>query len=72
MQINYDQQADALYIQLRDGKVDDTIEADKYIYVDVDADGVPVGLEILFAGRFAAAPDAEEITINFTRTLQTA
>ncbi len=39
MQINYDPQADAIYIQLLKGEVDDTLQAGKYIYVDVDRDG---------------------------------
>ena len=51
MQIDYDPQADAIYVRLRSGEVDDTLTVGKYIYVDVDQDGVPLGLEILFAGR---------------------
>ncbi len=51
MQIDYDLQADAIYIRLRAGEVDDTVTVGKYIYVDVDQDGVPLGLELLFAGQ---------------------
>lgn len=47
MQIDYDPQADTMYIQLRQGEVDDTLEINKYIYVDVDEDAVPLGIEIL-------------------------
>ena len=51
MPIHYDPQADALYIQLRDGAVDNTHEVDRHIYVDVDAEGVPLGLEVLVAAK---------------------
>ena len=66
MNISYDPQADALYIQLREADIDDTIEAGPYVYVDVDADGVPVGMELLFAGRSWKAPEASGITVNIT------
>lgn len=67
MQINYDPQVDALYIQFRPGEVDDTLEAGKYVYVDVDANGIPLGLEILFAGRWLSPEDATSVTVNINR-----
>ena len=70
MRIDYDPQADALYIRLREGEVDDTLEAGKYVFVDVDADGVPLGLEILFAGRTLAADDVTSVTVNISRAPQ--
>jgi uncharacterized protein YuzE len=57
MQISYDPQADAIYIQLIKGEVDDTLQAGKYIHVDVDRTGVPLGIEILFAGHTLARED---------------
>jgi len=38
MQIDYDPQADAIYVQLRSGEVDDTLTVGKSIFVDVDGD----------------------------------
>ena len=64
MQIDYDPQSDAIYIRLRAGEVDDTLEAGKYVYVDVDEEGVPLGLEILFAGRLVTQQDLTSITVN--------
>jgi uncharacterized protein YuzE len=72
MQINYDPQVEAIYIQLRAGEVDDTLEAGQYIYVDVDKDGVPLGLEILFAGRVLAEEDVTSVTVNIGRIAQAA
>jgi uncharacterized protein YuzE len=70
MQIDYDPQADAIYIRLRAGEVDDTLEAGKYVYVDVDENGVPLGLEILFAGRMLAKEDMTSVTVNIGRVAQ--
>jgi len=72
MQIDYDPQADAIYIRLRDGEVDDTQQVSKYIYVDVDEAGVPLGLEILFASRVLVDQDVTTVTLNIGRTPQIA
>ena len=72
MQIDYDPQADAIYVQLRPGEVDDTLTVGKYIFVDVDKDGVPLGLEILFAGRVLARQDLTSVTVNLNRVVQPA
>lgn len=72
MQIDYDPQADAIYIRLRDGEVDDTQQVSKYIYVDVDEAGVPIGLEILFASRVLVDQDVTTVTLNIGRTPQIA
>ena len=72
MQIDYDPQADAIYVRLRSGEVDDTLTVGRYIYVDVDQDGVPLGLEILFAGRVLAGQDLTSVTVNLSRVAQPA
>jgi uncharacterized protein YuzE len=72
MQIDYDPQADAIYIRLRTGEVSDTVEAGKYIYVDVDDEGVPLGIEILFAGRLNTQSDLTSVTVNIGHPLPTA
>ena len=72
MQIDYDPEADAIYVRLRPGEVDDTLAVGKYIFVDVDPDGVPLGLEILFAGRILARQDLTSVTINLNRVPQPA
>jgi len=64
MEINYDPEADAIYIQLRLGEVDDTLQAGKYVFVDVDVNGVPLGLEILFASRILASEGSTSFTVN--------
>lgn len=72
MQINYDPEADAIYINFREGDIEETREVSKNIYVDVDKDGSPLGLEILFAKHTLATEDITSVTINIARPLQTA
>ena len=72
MQIDYDPQADAVYVQLRPGDVDDTLTVGQYIYVDVDEERVPLGLEILFAGRTLATQELTSVTVNLARVTEPA
>jgi uncharacterized protein YuzE len=67
MQIDYDPEADAIYVHLRDGEVDDTLEAGRYVFVDVDSEGMPLGLEILFAGRTLGQKDRTSVTFSIGR-----
>ena len=72
MKIEYDAQADALYIQLREGETAETVQANKYIYVDLDETGQPLGIEILFAKRHLALSDLTSITFNILGAVQQA
>lgn len=54
MKIDYDSQAGAMYIELEDGEVQDTLEVGKNI-VNVDLERNPLGIEILFVSRRFAA-----------------
>lgn len=47
----YDADADAMYLKLRDGKIARTEELDGWAYVDVDADGQAVGIEVIHPAR---------------------
>lgn len=49
MKINYDKIADAIYINLKEGKIDRTIEVNETMIVDVDKEGGIIGMEILDA-----------------------
>lgn len=65
----YDPQADAIYIRLREGEVDNTLSVGKYIYADVDENGVPLGLEILFASRVMASKEPTSVSFNISQML---
>jgi uncharacterized protein YuzE len=47
--VTCDPDVDALYIQLIDAEVLETVELAKGVYLDIDADGRAIGFEILNA-----------------------
>ena len=51
MKIEYDQEADALYIQLRAVEPDDNIDIEEGVTVDLDKEGHIIGIEILDASE---------------------
>lgn len=57
--ISWDQDADAIYVRFSDADVVSTIALSSTVYVDIDQDGEPVGMEILRvdASIFAALKD---------------
>ncbi len=48
MKISYDEEADALYIKLKEGEVVKTKEVDKNTMLDYDRQGNLLGIELLF------------------------
>ena len=51
IQVSYDARADAIYIRLRQAKVDESDEVSAGVVVDYDRRGKPVGIEVLDASR---------------------
>ncbi len=47
--LTYDPEVNALYVQLVEEEVAETVELAKGVYLDVDADGQVIGIEILNA-----------------------
>jgi len=64
MRIEYDKEADALYIQLREAKVDDNIDIEEGVTVDLDGKKHIVGIEILDASKKLSLRDLINITIE--------
>lgn len=48
-QITYDPATNAVYLRFSDNEIAETLELSESVYIDVDSDGVPVGLEVLNA-----------------------
>jgi uncharacterized protein YuzE len=73
MRAEYDPGADALYIYLVDedlaGKLHDNIEVDDvYLNVDVDREGRPMGIEVLWASKgFDLGPVIERFRLEELR-----
>ena len=64
MKIEYDKEADALYIQLREANVDDNIDIEEGVTVDLDGKKHIVGIEILDASKKLSLKDLINITIE--------
>lgn len=64
MKIEYDPEADALYIQIREAHPSDNIDIEDGVTVDVDEDNHIVGLEILDASKRLSPSDLGSITIQ--------
>ena len=64
MKIEYDPEADALYIQIREAHPSDNIDIEEGVTVDVDERGHIVGVEILDASKRLSPSDLATITIE--------
>lgn len=64
MRIEYDKEADALYIQIREVHVDDNVDIEEGITIDLDENRHVVGIEILDASRKLSLSNMANITIQ--------
>ena len=56
MKIEFDQIADALYVQFREGDVEKTEEIKPGMILDYDANGNVLGVEVLYVSKRAELP----------------
>lgn len=64
--VTYDPDVKALYLQFSDAEIAETLELSEDVYIDVDADGQPVGFEVLNAaprlfGDLPPPPDGVQL-----------
>ena len=64
MKIRFDQEADALYLRFREGKIAESDEIKNGLIIDYDAKGRPVAIEILNAKEILAKKP--EISVDFS------
>jgi len=64
VKIEYDPEADALYIQIRQAQPNDNIDTEEGVTVDLDEKGHIVGLEILDASKRLSPSDLASISIE--------
>lgn len=64
MKIEYDKEADALYIQLKEAFAEDSIEVENGVVVDVDSERHVIGLEVLNASKRLTLSDLTNISIQ--------
>jgi uncharacterized protein YuzE len=61
VKVEYDKNADMLYIKLKDSKIVDTRMLGEDVYVDIDKDENFVGIEIWRASQNAIMPISQDI-----------
>jgi uncharacterized protein YuzE len=64
LKIEYDKEADALYIQLKDARVDDNIDIEEGVTVDLDENKHIIGIEILGASKKLSLENITNVTIS--------
>ena len=64
MKISYDQEADAIYIRLKEGEVDKTKEIDDNTILDYDKKGNVIGVELLFVKERIPSASLSKITFE--------
>lgn len=67
MNISYDPKADALDIIFKKGKVHETREVGREMYMDVDKNGEPLSLEILGASERIPLDEFGNFSFNISR-----
>jgi uncharacterized protein YuzE len=64
LKIEYDKEADALYIQLREAEVGDNLDIEEGVTIDLDENRHIIGIEILDASKKLSLKDLVNITIE--------
>ncbi len=64
MKIEYDKEADALYILLKDAPVDNNIDIEEGVTVDLDENKHIIGIEILGASKKLSLENITNVTIS--------
>ena len=63
MKLEYDQQADAIYLRLRDADIGTTREVEDNLIIDLDGDGKMIGIELLFVSNYLTPDDISTFTV---------
>ncbi len=70
MKMNYDPKADALYIKLREGKIEESDEIAEGIIVDYDEKSKPLGIEFLDAAALFGGRHEMHVELALTEELK--
>ena len=68
MKIEFDSTADAVYIRLKEADVFDTKEASHGVFIDVDENDEPIGIEIINVSKRFAIQDLTRFTFDILQT----
>ncbi|MCI4461469.1 MAG: DUF2283 domain-containing protein [Thermogladius sp.] len=70
MWVNYDSEADILYIIIREGPIKDTVEADDDVLIEIGEDGNVAGIEIWNASKNLLDPIAKVLSARIKKSLE--
>lgn len=68
--VYYDPEADILYILLREGPVEDTVEAAEDVFIELDEKGEVIGIEIWHASKNVLEPLSQTIAAKIRQQLE--
>jgi len=64
MNITYDKEADALYIQLKESPVSESLEVADGVIIDLDVDKKIIGIEIIYVSSRITPEELSRINIQ--------
>jgi len=64
MEINYDKEADALYIELRKGEFAENKKIDDFTIIDLDKDGHVLGIEFLEVSKRIPKESLSQVNVK--------
>ena len=64
MEISYDKEADAMYIEFRDGKFAKNKKIDDFTIIDLDKDGNILGIELLEVSKRMPAESLSKVHLK--------
>jgi uncharacterized protein YuzE len=64
MEINYDKEADAMYIEFRKGKFTKTKKIDDFTIIDLDEKGNILGIELLEVSKRIPLESLSEVNVK--------
>ena len=64
MEISYDKEADAMYIEFRDGKFAKNKKIDDFTIIDLDKDGNILGIELLEVSKRMPAESISKVHLK--------
>jgi len=64
MEISYDKQADAMYIEFRKGEFAKNKKVDDFTIIDLDAKGNILGIELLDVSKRIPAESLTEVSVK--------
>lgn len=70
MRLEYDLEADALYLRLKKGRINETVEIADNVFFDLNAEGNPLGIEILFVSRRYPSKELSSVSFHWLKRRQ--